>query len=517
MPVPLFPLSSANAAATSRVCVALAQTSAAALFDQSAALSASAPFQELRLDFLADPGQAVSGLRQHVERWPALTLIATCRRVASGGRFRGTPEEEVAVLGKAAAAGCRLVDLALESAEQLPRGAVNELRLAGAQVVLSWHDFVHSGGVPQALERMRPFAPDLYKIIPTARTLADTLPLFDLLQQTEEGRQRRIVAVAMGEAGIPSRILGLRAGAAFTFAAVSAEEATAPGQIALAPMQDLYRVAQLGPATALYGVAGDPIRSSRSPQMQNAAFQHTGIDAVYLPLRTNSAEDLMGFAEALGFRGLSVTMPLKQRVMPLLQRLDPIARQIGAVNTLRREADGSLTGFNTDAEGVTAPLQERLPLRGARVLVLGAGGAARAAVFGCVEQGATVAVLNRTPAVAAALAAQSGATALTAAEAAGREFDVLIQATPAGMHGSRAELPLPLARVRPQLVFDLVYNPLETPLLREARRRGIETISGVEMFVHQGARQFELWTGHPAPMDVMRATVLDALHGPGRT
>ena len=499
------------------VCVAVAGESAQQLVSRSTALLPEFPFQEFRLDSLPDPLSALPPLRAHVEAHRLATFLATCRRKASGGLFAGSPETELQVLLAAARAGFTLVDLAVESAEVLPPGAVDQLRQAGAAVMLSWHDFERTGDLAAVLERMRPFSPDLCKIVPTATTLSDSLTIFRLLhdEKTQAAGARdplQIVGLSMGEAGVPTRVLGVRAGSVFTFAAAAPEEATAPGQIAARTLRDLYRMADLRASTRIFGVAGDPIRSSLSPLMLNMAFGRAAVDAVYVPLLTRCPEELFQAARELPLAGFSVTMPLKQAILPFLEHVDPLAAKIGAVNTVRREPGGSFSGFNTDAAGIVAPLERRLNLRGGRVLVLGAGGAARAAVFACADRGAQVFVLNRTAETAVKLAGEAGATAIRR-EALGAQppFDVIINATPAGMRGNASELPLRPEELRTRIVFDLVYNPLETPLLRAARAQGIETIAGVEMFVQQGARQFELWTGLPAPVQSMQNVVTEAL------
>ena len=230
-----------------------------------------------------------------------------------------------------------------------------------------------------------------------------------------------------------------------------------------------------------------------------------------LPLKTGSAEELFRCARELPLQGFSVTMPLKQAVLPFLDSVAPLAAKIGAVNTVRRMPDGTFHGDNTDAAGIVVPLERRVTLRGARVLVLGAGGAARAAVFGCLDRGAQVAIFNRTPENAARLASESGATAVFRDDLVRERYDVLINATPAGMRGQAIPLPLEAHELCADLVFDLVYNPLETPLLAMARAPGRSAIAGVEMVVHQGARQFEIWTGQTAPEGAMQQVVLDEL------
>jgi 3-dehydroquinate dehydratase/shikimate dehydrogenase len=205
-------------------------------------------------------------------------------------------------------------------------------------------------------------------------------------------------------------------------------------------------------------------------------------------------------------------MPLKEEILPSLARMDELSTRIGACNTIVRGPDGRLFGFNTDVSAVIGPLERRIALKGARVLVLGAGGAARAAVFGLKEKGAEVYILNRTPEGAKELATQAKAKVCKREQLSKTDFDIVLNATPAGMHGSKVESLLEPDELRARLVFDMVYNPVETPLIRLAREKGIAVIPGLEMFVHQGAKQFEIWTGKPAPEADMRRVVIHALH-----
>jgi 3-dehydroquinate dehydratase / shikimate dehydrogenase len=249
--------------------------------------------------------------------------------------------------------------------------------------------------------------------------------------------------------------------------------------------------------------------------MHNMAFRREHVNAVLLPLKVRTLADLLTLALELPMSGVAVTMPLKQEVLPHLANMDPLTAKIGACNTLRTGADGKLYGFNTDVSGVVRPLEKRMRLKSARVAVLGAGGAARAAVFGLVEQGAEVFVVNRTHEHAVALAKAAKAKALKHEQLAKNRFDVLINSTPCGMTGTRQALPVKEDELNAALVFDMVYNPLETPLLKLAASRGIPTIGGLEMFVQQGARQFEIWTGKPAPEAEMRRAVELALRKRG--
>jgi 3-dehydroquinate dehydratase/shikimate dehydrogenase len=243
--------------------------------------------------------------------------------------------------------------------------------------------------------------------------------------------------------------------------------------------------------------------------MMNTAFRRETVNAVYLALQTTKMPDLLKLVHEIPIQGVSITMPLKQDVIPHLEQTDPLSAKIGAVNTLRL-LDGKLYGFNTDVAGIVGPLEKRMQIRGAKILVLGAGGAARAAVFGLKDKGAEVFVMNRTPETAQKLARQAGAKTCKKESLAKTPFDVIVNATPVGMAGNKASTIID-GEINAKLVFDLVYNPLETPLIHQARKQGIPFITGIEMFIQQGARQFEIFTGKPAPEEEMFRVVLHAL------
>jgi 3-dehydroquinate dehydratase/shikimate dehydrogenase len=245
--------------------------------------------------------------------------------------------------------------------------------------------------------------------------------------------------------------------------------------------------------------------------MMNTAFRRETVNAVYLALQATKLADLMKLVQELPIQGLSVTMPHKQEIMQFLENTDPLSAKIGACNTVLRAQDGKLYGFNTDVAGIVGPLEKRMSLRGAKVLVLGAGGAARAAVFGAKDKGAEVHILNRTPETAQKLARSAGAKTIKKDAVAKTGFDVIINATSVGMSGTKGSQILEAKDLNTKLVFDLVYNPIETPLIRLARQQNIPFITGVEMFVHQGARQFEIWTGKPAPEEEMLRVVIHTL------
>ncbi len=492
-----------------KVCVAIIGTTPDEMVEKAAAVVKETPFLEFRLDYLDKPLLALPKLKAFLVEHSEATAIATCRRSVNGGKFTGSVSTQVDVLTKAGASGFHMVDVEIETAQEAKPGELKKLRETGTGLIVSHHNFKATGDLDEVFRKILAFAPEFIKIVPTANTLSDNVTLMRFLEHGSDSSN--IIGICMGEAGVISRVLGVRAGSAFTFAAATPGEETGPGQIAARTLIETYRIDQVDAATKVYGVVGDPVRHSLSPAMMNAAFRRETVNAVYLALQTADLKDLVKLVSEIPLQGLSVTMPFKQTILPYLEHTDPLSAKIGACNTLLRAQDGKLYGFNTDVAGITAPLEKRTTLRGAKVLVLGAGGSARAAVFGLKDKGAEVFILNRTLETAQKLARQAGAKALKREALGKTPFDIVINATPVGMAGNAAEPLLGPAELKTKLVFDLVYNPLETPLIRMARQQNIPFITGVEMFVQQGARQFEIWTGKPAPQEEMLRVVLHAL------
>ncbi len=462
---------------------------------------------ELRLDYLSQPPAALPKLKNFLELHPEATFIATCRRAANGGKFKGTVAAQVAILRKAAECGFQLADLELQSAEALKAVDLKDLydRIG---LIVSYHDFRATKKLNEQLEAMKHFPADFYKIVSTATNLHDNVVMMKFLEAHSGSHE--MVGLCMGEQGIISRVLGVRAGSVFTFASAVRGEETALGQVPAGELRDVYRIDMVDQATQVYGVAGDPLEHSLSPVMMNAAFRRETVNAVYLALHAKSLKDLLACVQEIPIRGLSVTMPYKQQILEVLENSDALTKQVGACNTVVRGAGGQLYGFNTDVAGIVVPLEQRMHLAGARVLIVGAGGVARAGAFGLKAKGAEVFITNRTPEKAQALARQVKAKYLKRADVAKQQFDVIINATPVGMNGSK-QSPLNEDELNTKYVFDLVYTPAETPLLKMARAKDIQVIPGLEMFVQQGARQFEIWTGKPAPIAEMGYVVTKAL------
>jgi 3-dehydroquinate dehydratase/shikimate dehydrogenase len=303
----------------------------------------------------------------------------------------------------------------------------------------------------------------------------------------------------------------------------------APGQLSFQQMTEVYHYDEINAETAVYGVIADPIGHSLSPQVHNAAFRHAGVNAVYLPFRVpaETLDQFLAQAGAWGIRGLSVTIPHKESVLRKLAKFDPAVKGIGAANTIVFDGSGGggqMIGYNTDYRAaldsldraMQPPEYDRGQIEGKTVLVLGAGGAARAIVYGLKRRGANVVVAGRTSSRADQLASQMQCRAVDWMARHTVSPDVLINCTPVGMHPNLDESPFEKHHLRPAMVvFDTVYNPENTLLVKEARSQSCTVITGVEMFVRQASLQFTLFTGKDSPWELMRDVLKRAI-GPAK-
>lgn len=490
--------------ARDKVCAVVAAPDAVSMRKQLARALQSTRTVELRLDWLCGDAEITQFLKSMRIRPTQATLIATCRRLEAGGRYKGSIGKQLVHLAEAIRAGCQWYDFEIETLRKCPQELV-EVVLGDGKQLASAHFF---GGMPNSLPRvameLTARRPDAIKIAVECDSLAKARTLLDFGR-----RHSKVVAIPMGDVALPTRLLALRAKRAFAYAPV--ENATAPGQISLDEMKRVYRVNRLDRRTRVYGVIGNPVGHSLSPAMHNAGFAARRINAVHLPFLVRELRDFIASIEPLGVAGFSVTLPHKERILDELDGCDPLAQKIGAVNTVIVRGGGRLYGYNTDYVGVLQSLERRMPLRGSRVLIIGAGGAARAVASALAAGGSAVCVWARRPTRAKSLARAIGGEAVSRA-ALGREFfDAIVNATPVGMYPHGGESPLEAHELNCRLVFDTIYRPRKTRLLQLAEQRGIDTVSGVEMFLAQGTAQWEIWTGERAPVGAMRRSVDAAL------
>ncbi|MCP9495098.1 MAG: shikimate dehydrogenase [Pyrinomonadaceae bacterium MAG19_C2-C3] len=387
-------------------------------------------------------------------------------------------------------------------------------------VICSHHDF--DGGahiIEAAYHELAATPARVLKLATTARDAIDCLPVIRTLRQaTNEGRE--LIALAMGVAGVMTRILAPLFDSLLTYAAVDDKHATARGQVTAHAMHDLYRTPKLDEDTFITGLIGNTVAHSLSPHIHNRAFTAQSVNAVYLPFETHDLDAFMRRMvhpktreTAWNLRGLSVTAPHKQNIIPYLDDMDDAAREVGAVNTIVIKGD-ELHGYNTDARAALVPLEGLIDLYDKRVAVIGAGGACRAVLWSLREAGAHATVYARDT-TRAAIAQTYGASCEKLEDANFAAFDVVINTTPLGTRGTprEHETPAVAGQLRgARIVYDLVYNPSETRFMKEARIASCFAVGGLEMLIAQAAAQWTLWTGHDtAPLDVMREAARDEL------
>ena len=460
---------------------------------------------EIRFDYLAK----APDFKRILEGKPC-PIIATFRRPDDGGRWKGTEEQRQMLIRQAVVDGFDYIDLEDDIAGKIRRfGKVKR--------IVSYHNFKE---VPADLEEryqaMCKLDPDIVKIAVTPQKVGDNLRVLRLLKDAP----KPTVVLCMGDLGVCTRILNVKFGAPFTYAAFNPERTLAPGMLVYKECKSNYRIETISPKTAIFGVVGDPVGHSLSPLIHNGAYKHAGLDARYLPFRVPRGE-LGAFIKAyqeVPVRGYSVTIPHKEAAAKLANWRDPAVEKTGSANTLVLTSEG-LKAYNTDLpaamqslETATTSQDTPVPLKDRTVLILGAGGVARTIAFGLLAAGTQVVIANRSLERAQKLAAEVGCRFVDWAARHGVVCDTLINCTSVGMHPNVDESPIHPGFLKPGLlVFDTIYTPETTMLLREASERSCNILTGVDMFVRQAAMQFRLFTGQEPPLDVMAQLVRRAL------
>ncbi len=458
-----------------------------------------ARFVELRLDWIAGD----VNLKRLLGERPCPVLLS-CRREVDGGKWSGDEQKRQMLLRTAIVEGVDYIDLEEDIAGLIPR-------FGKTKRVISYHNFRKTPDDLAAIHaQLAKRDPDVIKLSTLANQPHDNLRMLRLVRESKIPT----VGFCMGDMGTPSRLLCGRFGSPWTYATFHQERVLAPGQLSYQLMTETYHYDEIDSSTVVYGVIADPVGHSLSPQVHNAAFRQAKINAVYVPFRVpaQNLDQFMQDAPSLGVRGLSVTIPHKETVIRSLTKYEPAVKGIGAANTVIFDSD-TLIGYNTDAHAamdsldraMQPPAYERGTVEGKTVLVLGAGGAARAIVYGLKRRNAKVVLASRTTSRAEALAEQMQCDVIDWETRHSITPDVLINCTPVGMHPFLDETPFEKHHLRPSMVvFDMVYNPENTLLIKEARSQGCLTVTGVEMFVRQASLQFKLFTDQEAPWELMR-------------
>jgi 3-dehydroquinate dehydratase/shikimate dehydrogenase len=458
---------------------------------------------ELRLDYIVRE----VNLKRLLAEKPTPAII-TCRREQDGGFWKHSEAERITLIRTAIAEGVDYVDLEMDIAGGIPR-------FGKTKRIVSYHNFKET---PQNLREIHDecvkLNADIVKIATMANEPRDNLRMLSLMSDSEIPT----VAFCMGDMGIPSRILAGKFGAPFTYAAFHSDRAVAPGQLSYDQMQHVYHYEDINPNTHVLGVIADPIQHSLSPTVHNAALHALKMDIVYVPFRVprEHLEDFMNMARQFSIHGLSVTIPHKETIVPLLTFTDQAVDHIGAANTV--VLDGyDRRGFNTDAQSVLDSIDATLGrggdvdvLAGRTALILGAGGVAKAVCYALSSRSVKIVVAARNFSKAEELAKKWQGTAVEWKDRTSVQSDMLVNCTPLGMHPNVNETPFDSDFInRAMIVFDAVYNPEQTLLIKDARKKECSVVTGVDMFVRQAAQQFKLFTQTESPtlMDLMREVV----------
>jgi 3-dehydroquinate dehydratase/shikimate dehydrogenase len=503
-----------------RICVPVCEQSLVAAEGAIAKAAEIGDLIEVRLDCL-DPFQIGEGFKngKYLFDRSSRPTILTLRPAEQGGHRKLDTKSRLLFWLFNRPTSAEFLDIELDLALNASVFDYGK-KVDWAQVICSHHNFVGvPGDLDRIFDRLTQTPARILKIAFQADDITDCIAAFTLLDRGRS-ENREMIAIAMGTAGIMTRVLGPSRGAFLTYGALENESATAPGQITARELRTLYRIDRISRQTRIMGLAGLPVTHSISPYIHNAAFESVQFDGVYMPFEVR---EISSFIKRMvhprtreidwNFGGLSVTAPHKTSVMSCLDWIDPAAQEIGAVNTIVVQ-DDELHGFNTDAEGFVRPIIPRIgELREARCAVIGAGGAASAAVWSLRQNGAEVTVYARDVSKARTLAERFGAMSKPLGSALFEGFDIVVNATPLGTSGAQ-ETETPASAVQlggARLAYDLVYNPAETRFLREAGEAGCQLIGGLEMLVTQAGEQFRLWTGAEAPAEVMRDAAVRAL------
>ena len=474
---------------------------------QVAASEQFADMFEFRLDLIVQP--SMSGLFQSTGK----PIIATCRPIWEGGGFRGDELQRAEVLEAAALFGVDYIDIEMKAWKRL--SPKFRSRLPKPALIASLHLPAGSTiNVPALFGKLDATGADVVKLAFMARDASDNMSAFEFLRLARE-RKRNGIAIAMGEEGEPSRILYRKFGGWATYASAEGGNAAASGQLPARQLRQTFRAHDLGPSTKVYGVVGGTLRQSKGVYVHNELFRRAGKDAVYCKF---AVKNLKSFMRRMGqiLDGMSVTIPHKETMLKLVDSADRTARAIGAINTVLRRR-GKLLGSNTDASAALDAIEAEAQVRGKRMLVFGAGGAARAIAYEAVRRGAVVTIANRTASKAARLARRFGVSAVPVNQIASSALDIFVNASSVGMVPAIDETPVPPAMLAGKVVFDVVYNPPQTRLLREAAAAGATIIAGTEMYINQAARQSKLFAGREPDIRLMRAILAGHLAPPRRT
>jgi 3-dehydroquinate dehydratase / shikimate dehydrogenase len=487
------------------ICIPITARSAEGTVSEMLSASKYADIVELRIDYIPELQNAEACIEESLKR-KTKPVIITNRPEREGGKFNGSEQDRLYLLQKAIDLGADYVDVEYDSIKQITRRN-------SSKIIISNHNFKETPhNLSKIYDDICQQKPDIVKIVTYANDIIDNIRMFELLKSAKVPT----ISFCMGELGYISRILTGKFGGFLTFASLEKGKESAPGQLTADELSKIYHFKNINKETKLYGIIGNPVSHSMSPAIHNAAFTEKGLKNVYVPLKIANIETFMKECREIDFQGFSVTIPHKESVLPYLDDLDHTARKIGAINTIVNR-NGKLTGYNTDCMAAVMGLEYSMKkanetLNNKKVSIIGAGGAARAIAFGLKEKGCDITIFNRTTERAEKLSQDVKCEFKSFEEIHKLDSDILINTTSIGMFPNVDQTPIPKNILKEgMVVFDAVYNPTETRLLRDAKEQGCHTVNGLSMFINQAAEQFRLWTDIDAPIELMTKVVEEML------
>ena len=487
------------------ICIPITARSPEDTVSEMISASKYADIVELRIDYIPELQNAEECIEESLKR-KTKPVIITNRPEREGGKFNGSEQDRLCLLQKAIDLGADYVDVEYDSIEQI-------IRRNSSKIIISHHNFKETPhNLSKIYDDICQQKPDIVKIVTYANDIIDNIRIFELLKSA----QIPTISFCMGESGYISRILTKKVGGFLTFASLEKGKESAPGQLTVDELSKIYHFKEINEETKLYGIIGNPVSHSMSPAIHNASFIEKGLNNVYVPLKIANIDAFMRECRKIDFQGFSVTIPHKESVLPFLDDLDHTARKIGAINTIVNRK-GKLTGYNTDCMAAVMGLEYSMKeanetLNNKKVSIIGAGGAARAIAFGLKEKGCDITIFNRTIERAEKLSHDVKCKFESFEEIHQIDSDILINTTSIGMFPDVNQTPVSKNILKKgMIVFDAVYNPIETKLLREANEKGCHTVNGLSMFINQAAEQFRLWTNIDAPIELMTKVVKEML------
>ncbi len=493
-----------------KVCISIVETTLSEVKQAVQKAEQQADMLELRLDFIKDiKREDIPLILTNIKEKP---VIVTCRRKQDHGYFEGAEEERISLFVESINQNVDYIDveydLGREIIKKIQQKIKNSKDNAKTKIIISYHNFDHTpelNKLQKIYDEIKTLKPNMIKIVTKARSINDNFIIFNLLKEKND-----LVAFCMELEGQISRILAPKFRSRLTYAALEEEKHASRGQITIDGLEKVYHIKNINKETKVFGIIGSQAEHSKSKYIHNPSFKAKNINAVFIPFRVQETE-LHDFIKNIreqdnfNFQGVSVTQPHKISIMKYLDTIDETAQIIGAVNTLVNE-DGLLVGYNTDYVGAMQALKEATDLENKRILVVGAGGATRAVVYGLTKEQCEITIINRTDETAKQLAHEFNVNVqpIVKLREALEEADVIINTTSVGMKPQETECIIPSAMIpKRKIIMDIIYSPLKTRLLEMAEKNNCKTIKGDRMLLFQGIKQFQLWTKQDPDSTIM--------------